>query len=453
MKQKLFIFLCALLPSILFAQPQLADKIVAQIDDNIILKSDIESIYQQDLQQSKTGLPEDHRCDILEQFIAQKLLLVQAAKDSVIIGDDQVEYELDSRIRYFVSLFGSTEKMEDFYGKTVGEMKEEFRDDIRKQLLAQEMRRKLFGDVTISPSEVREFFKKIPVDSLPYYNAEVEIAQIVIIPEPTEEQKEYAREKIEDLRKRIQNGESFESLANLYSQDPYNIKEQNGGDLGCVTRGTYFPEFEAAAFKLKQGEVSEVVQTPFGYHLIKLVSRQGDNICLRHLLIAPPVTNTNLQIATKKIDSIRNEIVNGKLSFYNAATKFSQDASSNLTGGDMVNPQTGTTYFEINQLDPDVYYSIEKLSPGSVTQIMNYTTPDGKKAVRIIMLKSQSAPHVASLDTDYDRMQQAALEEKKFRLQDQWLAGKVKSVYLKIDPTYFGCSNIDELRASANAAR
>ncbi|MFN0275617.1 MAG: peptidylprolyl isomerase [Chitinophagales bacterium] len=452
MKQKFLIILFTSLQSLLFAQPVVIDKIVGQVDENIILKSDIETVFLQDKQQNNGVLPADYRCSLLQQFIAQKLLIVQAAKDSIIVTDDQVEYELDRRIRYFVSLFGSTERMEEYYGKTVLEMKEEFRGDIRSQLLAQTMQETLFGEVSISPSEVKEFFSKIPKDSLPYYNAEVEVAQIVIIPEPTAEQKAYAKEKTEDLRKRVINGENFESIAEIYTDD----RDEEGNariELGCVGRGQFVPEFEAAAFKLAPGEISEVVQTQFGYHLIKLISRQGNTICLKHMLIMPKTTATNMNIATKKLDSIRSEITAGKINFYNAASKYSMDEYSKLTGGNIENPNTGEAYFEINQLEPEMYYLIEKMSPGEISKVTQYTTQDGKKAVRIVLLKSQSQPHIASIETDYNRMQQAALQEKKFRLMDEWLREKVKSVYLKIDPVYSDCENLNELVNIANNAK
>lgn len=439
-----FIVSCAL-----YAQPLIADKIVAQVDENIILKSDIETVYQQDLQQSKGNLPADYRCSLLQQFISQKLLLVQAAKDSVTVTDDQVEYELDRRIRYFVSLFGSQERMEEYYGKTVPEMKEEFREDIKRQILAQTMQENLFGNVSISPSEVKEFFKKIPPDSLPYFNAEVELAQIVLIPQPNAEQKAYARGKAEELRTRIMQGESFESIADIYTDD----RDEQGNarvELGCVGRGEFVPEFEAAAFKLQPGEVSEVVQTQFGYHLIKLISRQGNTICLKHLLIMPKTTTSNLATATKKLDSIRAEIVSGKLNFYDAATKFSADEATKYTGGALQNPNTGDTYFEISQLDPEMYYLIEKMTVGEISKVTQYTTQDGKKALRIVILKSQTKPHKASLETDYDRMQAAALQEKKYRMMDIWLREKIKTVYLKIDPSYAACNSLNELVNLAN---
>lgn len=449
MKSKIFVVLVVCLQTLLHAQPIVVDKIIGQVDENIILKSDVETVYMQDLQQNKGSLPPDYRCTLLQQYIAQKLLIVQAAKDSVIVSDNDVEYELERRIRYFETMFGSRERMEEYYGKSVQEMKEEFRDDIRSQLLAQTMQDQLFGDISISPSEVKEFFKKIPADSLPYFNAEVELSQIVMIPEPTAEQKSYAREKTEDLRKRIANGESFESIAEIYTDD----RDELGNariDLGCVGRGEFVPEFEAAAFKLTPGQVSDVVQTQFGYHIIKLISRQGDNICLKHMLIMPKTTSTNITIATKKLDSIRSEIIAGKTTFYDAASKYSMDELTKYSGGSVENPNTGNTFFEMNQLEPDMYYLIEKMAPGEISAVNSFTTQEGKKAVRIVILKSESQPHIASIETDYDRMQQAALQEKKFRLMDEWLKEKIKTVYLKIDPVYSACENLQELVQIAN---
>lgn len=445
--KKFGIFIISFVCSIqLFAQPKIADKIVAQVGANIILKSDIEAVYQQDLQQSVQNggsLSEEYRCTLMQQFISQKLLLIQAEKDSVVITDEQVEYELDRRIRYFETMFGTREKMEDFYGKTVQEMKEEFRGDIRDQLLVDEMRRNLFGDISISPSEVRAFYNSIPKDSLPYFNAEVEISQIVLIPQPSQEQKDYAKEKIQELLDRIKNGDDFSLLANSYSNDPGS--NQNGGDLGCVTRGTFVPEFDAVAFKLKPGEVSDIVQTQFGYHIIKLISRQGDNVCLKHILIAPPVTTSSVTKANQKLDSIRTQIVSGKLTFYNAAVQYSMDQYTSMNGGDIKNQKSGDTYFEINDLEPEVYYAIEKLKPGEVTQVMPYTTLDGKKAVRILLLKTQSSPHIASLEDDYYRMQQAAMNKKREDQMNKWMEEKIKTIYVKIDPSYLPCDNLTEL--------
>lgn len=435
---------CIVLLSItgVFAQPLIADKIIAQVGEKIILRSEVETIY---LQESSNGtvLPPDVRCYIIKVLITQQLLILQAAKDSVVVTDDEVEYELDRRLRYYESLFGSREKMEDFYGKSFIEMKDEFRGDIRDILLSDRMKAQVTGDITVSPSEVKAFFNSIPKDSLPYFNAEVEFSHIVIMPQPTDEQKEYAKQKAEELRQRVINGEDFSVLASIYSEDPGS--KEDGGYLGCVSRGTFVPEFDAAAFKLKPGEISEVVQTQFGYHIIKLEERQGDKICLRHILITPPITNSNYTIASKKLDSIRSIIMAGNISFRDAASTYSMDDNTKRNGGEVLNPQTGSTYFEIDQLDPDVYYAIEKLKPGEISEAISFTDYQGKKGVRFVLLNSQSPPHQANLTDDYYRLQTAAKSEKQQTLINDWVLRKVKDVYLSVDPTFDGCTEINEL--------
>lgn len=426
----------------LLAQPITADKIIAQVGEKIILRSEVETIYLQEAS-AGTALPEDVRCYILKELITQQLLILQAAKDSIVVTDDEVEYELDRRLNYYESLFGSREKMEAFYGKSFLEMKEEFRGDIRDILLSDRMKAEVTGDITVSPSEVKAFFNKIPADSLPYFNAEVEFAHIVIMPQPTEEQKDYARQKAEELRQRILNGEDFSLLASIYSEDPGSKEE--GGYLGCVNRGTFVPEFDAAAFKLKPGEVSEVVQTQFGYHIIKLEERQGDKICLRHILITPPITNSNYINASKKLDSIRSIIIAGNISFRDAVAKFSMDETTKRNGGEVLNAQTGSTFFEIDQLDPDVYYAIEKLKPGEISEVISYTDYQGKKGYRCILLNSQNPPHQANLTDDYYRLQTAAKNEKQQKLIDDWVLRKVKDVYLSVDTTFDDCAEINEL--------
>ena len=424
------------------AQNTTIDKIIAQVGENIIMQSEVESIYYQEAADGE--VPEDLRCSILEQLITQKLLLIQAQKDSVEVTEERVDYELDRRLRYYESLFGSREKMEEFYGKTFTEMKEEFRSDVKDLLLAETMQGQILGDLSVSPSEVKAFYNSIPPDSLPYFDAEVEMAQIAIVPEPTAEQKQYARDKAEELRQRVLDGENFELLASIYSEDPGSKEE--GGDLGCQPRGTFVTEFDAAAFKLQPGEISDVVSTQFGYHIIRMESRQGNNACLRHILITPPVTNANIQMATNLLDSIKKEILAGNLTFRDAAAKYSDDEGSNLIGGDMTNFQTGSSFFAIDELEPDVYYAIEKLKPGEISEIVSYFSFDGKRGMRLIQLKSQSAPHKANLDDDYYRMQAATKQQKQQKLLNEWVQNKVKAAYLRIDGAYDGCENITELK-------
>ena len=442
--KKLFVLLSLIgIGCIATAQNKVIDKIVAQVGDKIILKSDVEVLYQQEAQNGP--MPENIRCDILQQLIMQKLLQVQAVHDSVEVTDDEVEQELNSRIRYFENMLGSREKMEEFYGKTESQIKDEFRDQIRDLLLSQRMQDKITGDVTVSPLEVKAFYNKIPKDSLPYLNAEVEYAQITIIPEPTAEQKKIAKDKAENLRQRILKGEEFETIANSWSMDSFNIKNQVGGDLDCQTRGTFVPAFEAAAYKLKPGDISEVVETEFGYHIIKMVDRQGDKICLKHILIIPQVTALNINSAKQKLDSIRTQVKAGNLKFYDAANKYSMDEASNKSGGDVLNPQSGTTFFEISDLDPTVYYLIENLKPGDYSDVQKFTTATGKQGVRFILLKSETQPHIANLKDDYAKIQAACLNEKKQKMMMDWVEQRMKTVYLKVDPSYASCSEIQHL--------
>ena len=436
MKKVFFLLLAITLASSSFAQP-LIDKIVGQVGDKIILMSEIESFYYEELQ--KGDVAEDYRCRIMQELITQKLMLIQAAKDSIVITEDEVENNIDNRIRYFENLFGSQEKMEEFYGKSVQEIKEEFRDDVRNLLLIQRMQESIFGAMSVSPSEVKEFYNGIPKDSLPLINAEVEYSQLVIIPKANAEQKQIAKDKAEDIRKRIMAGEDFCTMASFYAMD------DNCGDLGCAPREKYVTEFSAAAFKLKPGEISEVVETQFGYHIIKMESRQGEKACLRHILIQPPVTNLNFVAANKKLDSIRAEIMSGKITFCDAVKKYSNDENTSRTCGVMVNQQTGESTFEISELAPDDYYSIENLKPGELSAILPYTSADSKKALRIVRLDAQTAPHVVNLKDDYAKLQNATLSRKQIEVMSDWVQEKAQKEYIKIDPAYNDCTELHEL--------
>lgn len=440
--KKILITLLLALP--LITQAQTVDKIVAQVGDKIILMSEVESYYFEAMQQG--DVPADYRCFILQELISQKLMLIQAQKDSIEVTDDEVEDNINNRIRYFESLFGSQEKMEEFYGKSVQEIKEEFREDVRNMLLIERMRGSILGSMSVSPNEVKAFFASIPQDSLPYINAEVEYGQIVIIPKPNAEQKKIAYDKASDILRRIKAGEDFCLLAGAYSKDG---SKDKCGDLGCQTRETFVTEFSAAAFKLQPGEISDIVETQFGYHIIKMESRQGDKACLRHILISAPVTNLNMVAANKQLDSIRAQIVAGNISFCDAAKKFSSDEDTKKTCGIVLNPQTGGSRFEISELAPDDYYSIENLKEGDVSLVLPYTGPDGSKGVRIIVLNDQSEPHQMNIKDDYARLQQYALNKKEQEAMLEWIKTKAQREYIRIDESYTGCTSLEELIETA----
>ncbi|MFN3528552.1 MAG: peptidylprolyl isomerase [Bacteroidia bacterium] len=429
-------------PLLLEAQPaktSMIDGLVAVVGDKIILKSEVEAEYASWLAQGNDEDP-DMRCIIVDQLLTTKLMLRQAEIDSVEVSDEEVDGQIERRMRYFISMVGTREKLEEFYGKSMVEIREEFRPQVREMLLAQKMQERITENVTISPREVQNYFAKVPPDSIPYFDAEVEIGQIVMFPEVGPVQREFTTEKLNDIRGRILKGESFSTLAILYSEDPGSAKE--GGSLGFFGRGEMVPEFEAVAFKLKPGEVSPVVRTKFGYHILQLVERRGDRVHCRHILIKPPVGNRELESARRKLDSIRSEVAEGRLLFIDAVRKHSQDDESKSNGGMLMNDNSGTNSFTIDQLTPDVYFAIDKLQVGQLSDPQPYSAPDGTRGFRVFYLKSRTKPHQANLNDDYARIQSAAHNMKRLERMQEWFMKAKTRTFIKIDEEYASCENL-----------
>lgn len=438
MRNKIFFLLFCLSFAI---RAQVIDKTVAAVGKQVILQSDIEV---QALQMKADGQDPgpNYACTILEELLYQKLLVAQADKDSIQVKDEQVDSELDRRMNVFIAQFGGDEsKLEAFYGKKINTIKDEFREDIRNQLLAQQMQGKIVGGLTISPSEVRAYYNAIPVDSLPIVNAEVEIGQLVIKAPISDEAKREARERIEGYRNRVVKGESMSALATLYTEDPGSVK--TGGRYDNITRGVFVPEFEAVAFRLKQGEVSEVFETPFGYHFIELIARKGELVDIRHLLIAPKISNMDLYAAKAKLDSISDKINNKELNFCDATAKYSDEKETKHNCGLMMNMQQASYRFEMDelaQIEQNLVFMLDKMQVGEITKPMLHQTADAKQAYRIVYLKMRSDPHKANLKDDYQRLQNMALLEKQRKTIRDWVNKKIKSMYFKIDPEYQNCN-------------
>ena len=413
------------------------DKVVAVVGANLILKSEIENDFQQRVAQGE-ATDGDTRCEILEQLLFQKLLINQAEVDSVEVTEQQVEGELDQRIRYFIAQVGSEKKLEDYYGKSIIQIKADFKDEIRKLLLAKAMQAKITANVKVTPSEVRTFFNSIPQDSLPLLNAEVEVAQIVRNPPISPDEKRYIKEKVEKLRERILAGEDFATLAILYSEDPGSAK--NGGELGFVSRTDLVPEFAGEAFNLKGKDVSPVVESAFGYHIIQLIERRGEQVNVRHILLAPKIASSDIRKAQLFLDSVKQVMVKDSIPFSIAAAKFSDDAESKYNSGLMVNPQTGTTRFEMSELGTEIFYAIENLKIGEMSNPIKTQTTDGKQSYRLVMLKSKTQPHRANLKDDYQRIQGIALQQKQQKLTNEWVNKKASSTHIKIDEDYQKCN-------------
>lgn len=418
---------------------KLLDQIVAVVGNQIIKQSDIDN----QLKQVKNQLLEEgdsseiSPCEILEDLVFEKLMLDQAQKDSIVVSEAQVEGELERRIRFFVMQIGSEKKLEEYYGKSINAIKDEFRSAIKNQLLTQQMQQKITGNVSVTPAEVKAFYNRFPQDSLPFVNAEVEIGQIVIYPSISKEAKEQAKEKLNTLRERILKGESFNTLAVLYSEDPGSARK--GGELGLVPRGTFVPEFEAAAYSLKPGEVSKIIETEFGYHILQLIERRGEQINVRHILISPKFDGSDLLKAKNKIDSVYAILKTDTISFAEAAMRFSEDAGTRDNGGLLVNPQKGTTRFEMNQIEPSLFFVIDKLKVGEFSEPQLFQTQGGKQAYRILYLKTRTEPHRANLKDDYQRLQEAALAFKQNEVTRKWISKKLQSTYLRIVPEFSFC--------------
>ena len=414
------------------------DGVIAIVGSSAILKSDIENQYIQLRQQGTiAGSSNSVKCSIFEKMLFQKLLLNQAQVDSIKVTDTQVESEMDRRMRYFIGLEGSPEKLEERFQKSLIEIKNEMRDMIKDQMLTDQAQQKILKDVTITPEEVKTFFRKLPKDSIPEINSEMEIGIISKQPVISDEEKDYARNKLKEIRERVLKGDDFSTLAVLYSEDPGSAKK--GGELGMFKRGDMRPEFEATAFRLKPGEVSDIVETEDGFHLIQMIQRRGEYVNVRHILIQPKVSILGMNSVKNALDSVSTQIETKKITFDDAVRKYSDDPNKN-NGGMLINPATNNSRFEADQLDPKVFFVIDKLKSGETSSPVIYKNERGKEEYRIYYLKSRTAPHKANIHDDYLRIQEVALNNKKDKVIEEWITDKVGKTFVSILDHSLNCT-------------
>jgi len=416
------------------------DRIISKVDNYIVLKSELEGAYQNYL---ADGNPpsEEARCSLLGRLIINKMLVAKAEIDSVVVSDAQVDQNTTQRMNYILQSSGSSpDQLEKAYGKPLDDIRSELRDQVREQLLGQQMQENITQEVTITPNEVKRFFSKIPADSLPYYDSDVEIGQIVRIAKVSNTQKEETRRQLTELRSRILAGENFNELARKYSEDP--SAASNGGEMGTVGRGAMVPTYEAMAFKLKPGEISQPFESPFGFHIMQLLSRRGNEYTSRHILINPAPSITDVRNAERFLDSIRLLIVNDSIKFEKAAKEFSDDAQTKGRGG-YLSDGSGGSKISTKEIDPVVYFTIDTMKVGRISPPITYRTDDGKNAVRIIYFKTKFSPHQANLKEDWHRIQAAALAEKKDKVLDKWFQKARNDVFITIDPAYSTCRILD----------
>ncbi len=433
----------ALLAWPLAAFPQngvVVDKIIVKVDNYIVLKSDLETAYQSYL---TNGNPpsEEARCGILNSLVINKLMVAKAEIDSVIVTDLEVDANTEQRMAAILQNSGnSPEQLERVYGKTLDEIKLELRDQIREQLLGREMQMKITKDINVTPSEVKRFYNRIPADSLPFYSSDVEVAQIVKVAKVSESQKEEARKKLNDLRARLLQGEDFNKLAKEYSEDP--SAQYNGGEMGYVGRGAMVPSFEAMAFRLKKGEISQPFESPFGFHIMQLIDRRGNEYNSRHILVMATPSSSDLERASRFLDSLRTLIMRDSIKFEAAAKAHSDDMNTKGQGGFFTDADGGTK-ISIKELDPVVYFNIDTMKVGNISKPITYRTDDGKEAVRILYFKTKLPPHQANLKDDWHRIQAAALGEKKDLALEKWFLKARQDVFINIDPEYKGCGILE----------
>lgn len=444
--KKLFIAIIGLLLSATAAiaqtqaQPQspekkLIDQIVGVVATRPILESDLFDAENPDASKNSSLTV---KCKYLENLILQKLLINKAEIDTLPVAEGDIDQEIDRRLGIILRQMGSQEKLEQFYHKPIADFKAEMRVPIKETLMAEEARKKVIENVKITPSEVKEFYNKYPKDSIPKIGVIYEIAHIVIEPAINPDELSEARNRIKQMRDQILSGEKdFKAMARVYSDDPGSASK--GGELGLFNRGSMQPEFEAAAFSLKKkGDISEIIKTTFGYHIIQLIERKGDFVNVRHILITPKVSPYELDKAARKLDSISDLIRKDSIKFDAAAKKFSTDKTF-VNGGDMINPASLNTKFAENELDPTMLAILEKLKIGEVSRPIPMDTEDRRKAFHIITVKSKSLPHVASLSTDYDLFQNIGLMTKKNDALDKWAKEKIKTTYVKVNDKYKEC--------------
>ena len=442
MIKNIFIFTSLIFVNILTIMPAHAqdkvviDEIIAVVGNSAVLESELIAEKNQFKAQG-IDLGENPLCALLNDVIYQKLLYNQAVIDSVEVSPMQIEQELERRLRFFIQQIGSRERLEAYYGMSIDEIKDDFRDMVKEQILSQMMEQDIGQNIRVSPSEVRAFYNKLPEDSIPIVEMELQLAHIVKEPPIRDEEIERIKSSLNEYRERVLKGERFNTLAILYSDDAGSARR--GGELGFYSRGELFPEFEAVAFSLKPGEVSEIVETQAGYHIVQMIERRGEQVNVRHILIQPKVMPQDLLKVRNELDSIRNLVNNGVMTFAEAAEKFS-DHPTKANRGLMINPYTGTTRFKSDEIESRLMFALDKMEAGEISDPMPMQTDEGKDALRIVKIVERIEPHKATLRGDYDFVQKLVLNQKRRKAVQNWIHEKLPSTYIFVHPKYHECS-------------
>lgn len=421
-------FILIMCRSLTFAQVTV-EEISAVVGKNIILKSDIQ---QQILQYQAQGLEFDSTIyvQVFEDLLFQKLMLHQAELDSIEVTELEVLNEIDSRLSNFITQLGSEDQLEAYFDKKIYEIKEEMYDPIEESIIIQKVRYEISSSVTITPGEVKDYFNLIDVHTIPDINETVEVSQILKLPPPSIESVKETKSKLDKLKNRVLKGESFATLAILYSEDPGSSR--NGGLYSGIKRGMFVKEFENVMYSLEEKEISDVFKTEYGYHIVQMEERRGVEVDLRHILMSPKISNYDLNISKEALMGIRDSILDGDLTFESACLYHSDDIDTKYNGGKLINPNTGTSIFELHELPNSIKISIESMNIGDISSANYVKSEDGKESYTIYKLLSRKEAHEANLSDDYKKIRDLALEFKKDKSITEWINSSLLKTYVRI---------------------
>ncbi len=440
---KIFILFLALIGcQHIFSQNNIVEEIVWVVGDEAIYKSEVEEARREMLL-NNTRIDGDPYCFIPEQIAVNKLFLHQAKLDSIEVSDANVNRMVEYWLNETIDRAGSAEKLEEYYGKKIRAIREDIRKQIIEGELVQGVQNKLIGDIVLAPSEIRNFYSSIPQDSLPFIPTAVEVQIITLEPKIPLSEIDAVKAKLRDYTERINSGESeFSTLALLYSEDGSAVK---GGELGFMGRASLAAEFANVAFTLNDpSKVSNIVETEFGYHIIQLIERRGDQGNFRHILLKPEVPQEELDNAIARLDSIQTALVNDEISFDEAATFISADKDTRNNKGIMVNMNresdyAGTPRFEMNELNQDIARQVGEMKQGEISKPFIMRNAKDKQVAAIVKLSKRIEGHKANMNSDYQTIKMMAENKKRQELLDKWLKNKIKSTYVRIDENWRNC--------------
>ena len=434
--------LFVLIASAVGAQNNVIDEVVWVVGDEAILKSDVEN-ERLNAQYENRRFDGDPYCVIPEELAVQKLFLHQAEIDSVAVSDQEVLQRVEQRTSWLIDQFGSKEKLEEYYNKSYTQIREMLRDNIREGMRVQQMQQKIIGDIKLTPAEVRNYFSKLPKDSIPFVPTQVEVQIIELMPKISEKEIERVKAQLREYADRVNKGEtSFSILARFYSQDPGTAAR--GGEGGFTGRGELVPEFANVVFNLTDPKkVSKVFETEFGYHIAQLIEKRGDRVNYRHILLRPEVDKKDIDAALARLDSIGDDIRKAKFSFDDAATWLSQDKDTRNNHGLLANPQNSTSRFEMQQLasliSQDVAKVVEKMQIGEISKAFTMINSKGKEVCAIVKLKNRIDGHKATITEDYQRLKSMVTAKRSEEKIQKWIVEKQKNTYVRINPTWRNC--------------